>query len=46
MKIVFISVVFFASTFVYAQNKAPDDVITKDDIDNCYKNINKNRDFS
>lgn len=41
MKISFISIVFFASTFVYAQNKAPDDVVTKADIDKCYKQILK-----
>ena len=29
------------STFAYAQNKAPDDVVSKKDINNCYKDILK-----
>jgi len=42
MKIIFIlSIAFFATTFSYAQNKAPDDVVAKIDINNCFKHILK-----
>ena len=41
MKMLLLSLVIFTNTFVYAQNKAPDDVVTKDDINNCYKDILK-----
>ncbi len=41
-KICILSIAFFSvSVFSYAQNKAPDDVVTKDDINNCYQDILK-----
>lgn len=44
MKIIFIlSIAFFAAAFSYAQNKAPDDVVEKIDINNCFKQMLKTK---
>ena len=41
----FIVAGFALSTFAYAETKAPDNVVTKDDINKCLKHLRKTEDF-
>jgi hypothetical protein len=37
--------IFCISTIIHAETKAPDDVVTKSDINNCLKHLRKTEDF-